>query len=387
MSGSEAPAEGASALLRGQPVIVCMGSGGVGKTTTSAALAIAAARRGRRVAVLTVDPARRLADALGLSEAGSEGLGARKGLGNEPVKIMGPWSGELWGVMLDPGATFDDLIREHAADAAQAEAVLGNRLYRNLTSSLSGTNEYMAAERLRSLHLDQRFDLVVVDTPPSQHALDLLDSPGRLSRFVDHRLYRSILAPRRGVLRAISAAAQLAARTIGKVVGTALLDDVIDFFAAFEGMDEGFRRRADDVEELLTSPATAYVVITAARRDSIGEAGWLVEQLNERDRAPDAVIVNRMTPDFAAEFGLNHGDHSAATDHDESADVDPLAVALVDAIRLRSEEDALVDELIGSNTAGAARPSVPAVVKVDEQLDPVADLDGLVAMADALGSL
>jgi len=175
-------------ILDSSPVILCLGPGGVGKTTTAAALAIAAAENGKRAVVLTIDPARRLADAMGLSDVGG------KKLDNDARQVKGPWKGELWASMLDPGATFDDLIREHSSTKKQADRIITNRLYKNLTTTLSGTNEYMAAERLRSLHLDDRFDLVIVDTPPSKHAFDFLDSPARLTRFFDHRLYKTILA-------------------------------------------------------------------------------------------------------------------------------------------------------------------------------------------------
>ncbi len=368
-------------LLAERDVVICIGSGGVGKTTTAAALAIAAARAGRNVVVLTVDPARRLADALGLGAASPKGadeapaagssedtsarLGRGSGLGNDPRRIEGPWAGELWAVMLDPAITFDNLIREHAADPAQAAAVLANRLYQNLTSSLSGTHEYMAAERLLSLHLDPRFDLVVVDTPPSQHALDLLDSPSRLTRFIDHRLYRSILAPRRGLMKAVSSATQLVIRTISQVVGAALLTDVVDFFAAFEGMDEGFRQRAADVDRVLRGPDATYVAVTAPRHESLREARWLIGRLHERGRRADAVVVNRLTPDF-----LGGAD---ATDLG-GTDADPLAQNLRDLAALRRSEEALVTDL-----------DADTIVLIDEQPEPVTDVASLEALAVQLG--
>ncbi len=375
-------------------VIVCLGAGGVGKTTTSASLAIAGAMAGRRAVVLTVDPARRLADALGIAEPTSDG--ERRGLGgtdwgNEPRLIDGPWDndgqdGELWAAMLDPAATFDALITEHAATPSQAEAVLGNRLYQNLTSTLSGTNEYMAAERLRALHLDDRFDLVIVDTPPSQHAIDLLDSPGRLSRFVDHRLYRSILAPKRGLMRAVNAATQLAVRMINRLIGTALLDDVIDFFAAFEGMDEGFRNRAAEVDELLASSQTRYVLISAARETAIAESTWTATRLAERDRPVDTLIVNRLTPDFgASDLALS----------EDPTDDDPLDANLRQFATLRASERALIDTLAqriaGQTSAGQTNAGQTGdrstidltIVEIEERAEPVADLDGLVDISDA----
>ncbi|MEM1333563.1 MAG: ArsA-related P-loop ATPase, partial [Actinomycetota bacterium] len=172
-------------VLSGSDVIVCCGSGGVGKTTTAAVIGIEASRQGRRAVVVTIDPARRLADALGLDD----------GLGPEPSRIdlatlAGPGEppapGELWAMMLDTGATFDGLVRQHAGDDEQVERILGNRFYRNMAGAMSGTQEYMAAETLHALHHDDRFDLVIVDTPPSRNALDFLEAPGVLSRFLDH---------------------------------------------------------------------------------------------------------------------------------------------------------------------------------------------------------
>ena len=166
-------------------VLVCCGSGGVGKTTMAAVLGLEAARRGRRAVVITIDPAKRLADALGVPG----------GLGNEPVRLPVQGPGELWALMLDPAATFDGLVAANAATPEQADRILANGFYRNVAERFSGTQEYMAAEKLHQLHNDPRFDLVVVDTPPTRNALDFLDAPERLVRFLDHRLYRVLVAP------------------------------------------------------------------------------------------------------------------------------------------------------------------------------------------------
>lgn len=363
-------------------VIVCVGAGGVGKTTSAAAVGVAAAKAGRRAVVLTVDPARRLADALGLNDdqpARGEAASAPDDeavtdgpVGNDAKRIRGRWGkgGQLWVAMLDPAETFDALIAEHAASTEQAEAVLANRIYQNLTSSLGGTNEYMAAERLRALHLDDRFDLVVIDTPPASHAIDLLDSPGRLTRFVDHRLYRSILAPKKGIFRAVNAATQLAVRMVSKVVGTDLLTDVVDFFAAFEGMDEGFRQRASEVSDLLVADSTAYVLITAARETAIAESAWMAQSLAERSIRLDAVVVNRLTPDVGI---------------DELAAIDPATPALdrnlSEHLEMRAAERALIDSFVATTGTDGAGPTV---ITIDEQDEPVADLRGVRAVADEL---
>ena len=274
-------------LVRTSEIVICSGSGGVGKTTTAAVLAMEAAEAGRRTVVVTIDPAKRLADALGLD-----------GIGNTPSCIDGRWKGELWAVMLDTKRTFDDLVTRYSADPDQAERILANRFYQNISGALSGTQEYMAAEKLYELHHDQGYDLVVVDTPPSRNALDFLEAPKRLTRFLDHRLYRVLMAPTRGVMKAVNVAAQAFMRQVSKVVGAEVFNDAIAFFQAFDGMEEGFRDRASHVLELLTSPATAYVLVASPKRDTVAEARFFAEKLAEAEIPIAALIVNRMHPAF-----------------------------------------------------------------------------------------
>ncbi len=268
-------------------VIVCCGSGGVGKTTVSATFALAAARAGRRSCVVTVDPARRLADALGVES-----------LPNTPTEVEGDWPGHLHALMLDSKGTFDDLIQHYARTPEQAESILANRLYQNLAGALSGTQEYMAMEKLYELVHSNEFDVVVVDTPPTRNALDLLDAPRRLTRFLENRLFRALLVPTRMSLRAIGMATQALLRTIAKVAGAEIVQDTVAFFQAFEGMEDGFRSRASAVHELLADPSTAYVLVTSARPDAIAEAGFFAEKLGERDVAVAALVVNRIAPSF-----------------------------------------------------------------------------------------
>ncbi|MGD0085259.1 MAG: ArsA family ATPase [Acidimicrobiales bacterium] len=275
------------ALVRERSIIVCCGSGGAGKTTTSAAIALCGALAGRSACVVTIDPARRLADALGIQE-----------LSNEPKRIEGSWAGELWAVMLDAKGTFDDLVVRYSADPEQAERILSNRLYRNLTSALSGTQEYMAAEKLYQLHASERFDLVVVDTPPTRNALDFLDAPGRLTRFLENRVFRLLLMPTRASLKALTMATQALLRTISKVAGSEIVEDAVAFFRAFDGMEEGFRDRARRVEELLADPGTAFVLVAVPRRDSIDEAGYFADRLAEAHQPVAALVMNRLHPDF-----------------------------------------------------------------------------------------
>jgi anion-transporting ArsA/GET3 family ATPase len=276
-----------TALVRERSILICSGSGGVGKTTTAAVLAMEAAEAGRRAVVVTIDPAKRLADALGLD-----------GIGNAPKQIDGPWSGELWAVMLDTKSTFDDLVTQYSAEPEQAERILGNRFYKNISGALSGTQEYMAMEKLYALHADEAFDLVVVDTPPSRNALDFLEAPRRLTRFLDHRLYRVLMSPTRGIVRAVNVAAQAFLRTISKVVGGEVVEDAITFFQAFDGMEQGFKDRADRVLDLLGSDVTAFVLVTAPRADVVGEATFFAEKLQEAGIAVRALVVNRVHPRF-----------------------------------------------------------------------------------------
>jgi anion-transporting ArsA/GET3 family ATPase len=291
------------ALIAERSIIVCCGSGGAGKTTSSAALALAGALAGRKACVVTIDPARRLADALGIAA-----------LSNDPKQIEGPWPGELHAVMLDAKSTFDSLVERYSADAVQAERILNNVLYRNLTSALSGTQEYMAAEKLYELHESGLFDLVVVDTPPTRNALDFLDAPGRLMRFLENRIFRLLLMPTRASLRALTFATQALLRTISKVAGAEIVDDAVAFFRAFEGMEEGFRERAARVEQVLADSGTAFVLVAAPRRDSVDEATFFAERLAEAHQPVAGLVVNRLHPDFAAgEVGASPGESDDAS--------------------------------------------------------------------------
>jgi anion-transporting ArsA/GET3 family ATPase len=276
-----------TAIVSERSVIVCCGSGGVGKTTVSAIFALAAARAGRRACVVTVDPARRLADSLGVES-----------LPNTPTEVEGDWPGHLHALMLDTKGTFDDLIHTYSRTTDQAEGILSNRLYQNLAGALSGTQEYMAMEKLNELVESGQFDVVVVDTPPTRNALDLLDAPRRLTRFLENRIFRALLLPTRVSLRAVGLATQALLRTLSKVAGAEIVQDAIAFFQAFDGMEEGFRARASSVRELLADPTTAYVLVTSARPDAITEAKFFAEKLAERDISPAALVVNRIQPRF-----------------------------------------------------------------------------------------
>lgn len=364
------------ALLRERSIIICCGSGGAGKTTASAAVALAGARAGRRACVVTIDPARRLADALG--------IGA---LTNEPKRIEGPWPGELWAVMLDAKRTFDDLVARYSADAEQAERILNNRLYRNLTSALAGTQEYMAAEKLYELNASGEFDLVVVDTPPTRNALDFLDAPGRLTRFLENRVFRLLLMPTRASLKALTVATQALLRTIAKVAGSEIVEDAIAFFRAFDGMEGGFRERAAGVEALLADEGTAFVLVAAPRRDSVAEASFFADRLASAHQPVAALVVNRVHPDFrAGESGLDltgaGAEHSLATG---GGVVTARAArsALAGLRRNLDDFQRLADQERGYIATLESRID-GAVVKVPYLSKDVHDLEGLALVAACL---
>lgn len=331
-------------FIESHSVVVCLGAGGVGKTTTAAALAIRAAGIGRRVVVLTIDPARRLADAMGL--AGE--------FGNEAVLVPGPWKGRLWAAMLDPQETLDDLVVANSADDVQAERILANKLYVNISTTLGGTQEYMASERLLQLHKDEQFDLVVLDTPPSKHAFDFLDSPGRLNRFFDHPLYRTVLMPRKGLMKAVNTATQTGLKTIAQVVGASLVTDAVEFFAAFDGMDTGFAERAAETSELLHDASTGYAIVTSPRNESLKESQWIIDRLTSRSLRPDVVLVNRR--------------HLFTADRTVKAS-SPEGKNLADLVRLSTSEANALDRF--NNHLGLP------LIEIPEQPVPVADLAGL----------
>jgi anion-transporting ArsA/GET3 family ATPase len=240
------------------------------------------------------------------------------------LPIDGP--GELLALMLDTATTFDGLVVANAINAQQATRILSNSFYRNIAGSLGGTQEYMAAERLLALHLDKRFDLVIVDTPPTRNALDFLDAPRTLSRFLDHPVFKLMMMPTRRGLRVLSVAAQPLLRSIGKVIGSEVLADALAFFQAFDGMETGFRNRADEVIELLHGDTTRFVLVASPRIDTIDEARFFASKLVDKDLGVAAVIVNRATPDFGEPTGQRPKRSAEAALYDNQAELHELAV-------------------------------------------------------------
>jgi anion-transporting ArsA/GET3 family ATPase len=346
-------------LLASHDVIVCAGPGGVGKTTAAAAIALEGAHRGRRACVVTIDPARRLADALGVAE-----------LGNDPHQVEGTWEGpgQLWALMLDTKATFDSIVTANASSTIQAQAILANRFYRNISGALSGTQEYMAMEKLHALHNDPRFDLVVVDTPPTRHALDFLDAPNRLMRFLNNRVFRVLMTPTRAGLRAVNVATQMLLRTIARVVGSEVVSDAVAFFTAFEGMEQGFRDRAGNMEKLLAEKATGFVVIAAPRRDAVDEATFFTDRLADTEMPVAALIMNRVLPRFGAVPALKPPPGPLAD----------LVANLTELDRIAQREEYHIGSLAGR------LPGTP-VIRVPLLVGEVHDMDGLNQVARALG--
>ncbi|GAA2132162.1 ArsA family ATPase [Nocardioides bigeumensis] len=374
---SDAPPLDVDALLddRSTGIIVCCGSGGVGKTTTSAALALRAAERGRKVVVLTIDPARRLAQSMGIEE-----------LDNTPRPVSGvrkPRGGErgsLDAMMLDMKRTFDEVV-ESQATPEKAQQILQNPFYIALSSSFAGTQEYMAMEKLGQIHrqaqADGSYDLIVVDTPPSRSALDFLDAPERLSSFLDGRFIRLILAPARGPARLMTAGLSVVTNALTKVLGAQVLRDMQTFVAAFDTLFGGFRARADKTFALLQAEGTAFLVVAAPEADALREAAYFVERLGE-DRMPLAgLVVNRASSPPADALSEDEARAAAARlERVRGARADS-ASRTAGLLRLHADRSRLVArEALERRRFAAAHPDVPTVV-VPALASDVHDLAGL----------
>jgi anion-transporting ArsA/GET3 family ATPase len=359
-------------------IIVCCGAGGVGKTTTSAALALAAADAGRSVVVLTIDPARRLAQSLGLTE-----------LDNEPrrVPIDGgapAAAGELHAMMLDMKRTFDDVVAAHSTPE-RTEQILANPFYQSLSSSFAGTQEYMAMEKLGQLRQSDRWDLIVVDTPPSRSALDFLDAPNRMSRFLDGTMIRLLTAPARAGGRAglklMSAGFLVFSRIISKILGGQLLQDFSAFVGALDSMFGGFRERATATYELLRRPGTWFVVVATPEPDALREASYFVDRLSAETMPLAGLVVNRTHPPATTALSATRAEAAAETVAESVGKGAKLAAG---ALRVHAERMALATrEQRLADRFTAAHPEVP-VRTVPAAAGDVHDLDGLRGMGAAL---
>ncbi|HEX6228211.1 MAG TPA: ArsA-related P-loop ATPase [Solirubrobacterales bacterium] len=278
-------------ILDGKEICICAGSGGVGKTTTSAAIATGMASRGLRVCVLTIDPAKRLADSLGMEELGNEARRVDPGLFERHGIEM---RGELWAMMLDAKATFDELVARQAPDEESRDRVLGNRIYQQISNALAGSQEYMAMEKLFELHTEGRFDLLVLDTPPSRNALDFLDAPRRLMQFIEGRSLRVFMRPSGLAARVAGRGASVALSVLKRIVGFDLLADLAEFFNAFSGMVDGFQARAKRVNSLLADDHTCFLVVCGPQGEPIDEAVYFHRKLVEAKLPFGGVIVNKV---------------------------------------------------------------------------------------------
>ena len=292
---------GLSEAIAGRRVLVCVGSGGVGKTSVAAALGLARALEGGRVLVCTIDPARRLASAMGLGALGN--LEARVPDHAFSEAGLAP-RGELFAMMLDVKRTWDDLVTRHAPDPVRRDRILRNRLYQQMSSALAGSQEYMAMEKLHELATARDYDLIVLDTPPTAHALDFLDAPDRILDFLGNDAARTLLAPAVGAgklgLRLAQLGSSYVAKTLARFTGAALLADLGEFMAGFSGMYEGFQERAAAVRRLLASPTTGFVLVASASPLSIDEALAFHERLHAEGLPVAGLVANRVTPDLCA---------------------------------------------------------------------------------------
>lgn len=367
----------------GVSILVCTGAGGVGKTTTAAALALRAAERGRHVCVLTIDPARRLAQAMGLTE-----------LDNNPREVPGiDGSGSLHAMMLDMKRTFDEVVESHA-DPERAEQILNNPFYQALSSSFAGTQEYMAMEKLGQLRTraeqEGTWDLIIVDTPPSRSALDFLDAPARLGSFLDGRFIRILTAPARGAGNALGRLAAVGfgifTNVLTKILGTQVLADLGTFVAAIDTTFGGFRERADATYALLKDPGTSFVVVAAPERDALREAAYFVERLRTDDMPLTGLVLNRMQqvddPDLTAEQAASGAQllHERLSAGDAGGN-DALTAALLE---LHAQRVLMADRQMHlADRFTAAHPGV-AVASVPALAGDVHDLPGLREIGDLL---
>lgn len=352
---------------RSNRVIVCTGAGGVGKTTTSAALGLRAAELGRQVVVLTIDPARRLAQALGV-----------EGLTNTPQEVPVPGSsseGTLFAMMLDMKGTFDELVARHSTPE-RTEQIKSNPFYKTLVESFAGTQEYMAMEKLGQLLEDSAWDLVVVDTPPSRNALDFLDAPTRLASFMDSRLMRLLAAPSKGVGRLVTGMMSAALKGISQIVGSTMLRDTSDFVQALDTTFGGFATRAARTQAILRRRGTQFVVVSSAEAPALREAGFFVDRLAGEEMPLAGVVINRTHPRLV---DLSAEDASAAARRVAEKFPETAATLGIHADRAITARQEV--RLISSFTK--RRPGVP-VVGVPSLPFEVASLDALEALGDQL---
>jgi anion-transporting ArsA/GET3 family ATPase len=359
-------------------VIVTCGSGGVGKTTTAAAMALLGAEAGRRTVVLTIDPARRLAQSMGLTE-----------LDNTPREVKGVENGQLFAMMLDMKRTFDEVVSEHSTPE-RAEAIFANPFYQSLSSSFAGTQEYMAMEKLGQLVAANEWDLIVVDTPPSRSALDFLDAPNRLGRFLDGKMIRLLTMPARAggkaYLKVVTVSVGMFSKVFTKVLGSDLITDLSSFVSALESMFGGFRERAQHTYELLKTPGTSFVVVAAPEPDALREASYFVERLSSERMPLAGLIINRVhrTAPVTGALRLTAARAEAAADALASKPASAAGALAEAALRVHVEvASAAEHDARMAKRFCAAHPEV-AVIALPALPVDVHDLDGLRTIGDLL---
>jgi anion-transporting ArsA/GET3 family ATPase len=342
-------------LLEGRRMVICAGSGGVGKTTTAAAVALGLAERGKRVAVVTIDPARRLANALGLDE-----------LDNEPrrVDLDLEGGGELWAMMLDAKRTFDQLIEHLAPDERTRDEVFANRIYQQLSSAVAGSQEFTAIAKLYELDREGDYDVLVLDTPPSRNALDFLDAPGRLTGFFQGRAIRVFMRPAGLSGRLLGRGTGVVFGILQRVTGVDLLRDLSVFFRSLGGMIDGFTERAKRVGELLQDPATTFLIVTAPRHDPVEEAIFFHRKLSEAGMPFGGLVINRV--------------HQPPDEELPAAVAADLGPALAERVSVATGELAALAARDATNVQRLrAQLGDPPTILVPELADDVHDVEGL----------
>ena len=355
---------GIDRLLARKEVVICAGSGGVGKTTTSAAIAAGMAERGKTAAVLTIDPAKRLANSLGLKE-----------LGNEEARVELDAPGELWAMMLDAKRTFDELVDTHAPDEETRDAVLTNPIYQQLSNAVAGSQEYMAMEKLHELHQEGKYDLLVLDTPPTRNALDFLDAPRRLARFIDSKSLSFFRTSSKFGFGLLGKGSGMLFSVMKRATGVDLLKDLADFFNSFGDMADGFRERADRVNALIADHRTTFLLVTSPRAASIEEAAYFHRKLRNEDLPFGGVIVNRMREPVKARPGPKLEEELAGLLDDKLAG---KVNRTVEEHKSLAERDAANLERLQKKIGRKPMITVP------ELPGDVHDLDGLRAMNEHL---
>ena len=385
-----------ASLLETRRIFVCLGCGGVGKTTTAATLALGAARAGRRALVITIDPARRLADALGVEELGNE----PKEVSREHLNELGvPSQGSLSAMMLDMKRTFDDMVERFAENEAMRDRILQNRIYQHVSEALAGSAEYSAMEKVFEITQKQEFDLIVVDTPPSQHALDFLDAPNRLMEFLDSRIVKLLLHPAMSAgrfgFRIFQRGAQRVLNVIERISGVGFLQDISDFLLAFEGMSQGFQDRAREVHRLLTGPEAAFFLVAGRTTTSTRQAMSFLDRLSNSEIPLAGVIINRMRqwpgpeapPKAIPEQGFETQASQALTSILAAGNPPNKAEAKAIALIRCAEEYASVvhaDQLAAQPIEERTHAGELLLRRVPEFADDVHDLQSLARVADLL---